>query len=119
MWTKLVRIVAVTAITIGLLSGCAIQNPPTNDTGELDVLVQNAKNEPLAGAKVVSNEQPSGQLKVTGITNSEGRAIYKDIKAGNYEFYVNHSDYEQKEFTVTVKGGKTTSITIVLNPIQS
>jgi hypothetical protein len=95
-------------ILTGLLAGCT-----TSKVGELDVLVQNTKSEPLAGAKVVSNIQPDGQLKVTGMTNSEGWVFFKDIKAGDYEFYISY--YGQKEFNVTVKAGKTTSITVVMS----
>jgi hypothetical protein len=93
-----------------LLASCT-----ASKVGELDVLVQNTENEPLEGAKVVSNMQPDGQLIVTGITNSEGRVFFKDIKPGNYEFYVSRFDYVQKEFNVTVKAGETTSITVVLS----
>jgi uncharacterized lipoprotein NlpE involved in copper resistance len=82
--------------------------------GSLHVLVLGVNNEPLAGAKVISNTQPEGQLKVTGITQTDGTVMYNNIKAGAYEFYVSRFDYEQKEFTVTVVAGRTTEVTITL-----
>ncbi|MDD4972647.1 MAG: carboxypeptidase-like regulatory domain-containing protein [Paludibacter sp.] len=103
---QLAKILVITVILLGLLAGCT-----NSAVGELDVLVKNANNEPLAGAKVVSNTQPDGQLKVTGITNSEGKVIFKDIKPGNYEFYVSY--YGQKGFSVTVKAGKVTTTTVI------
>jgi hypothetical protein len=105
---KRVNFLLILVILSGLLVGCL-----TSTVGELDVLVKNANNEPLAGAKVVSSAQPDGQLKVTGITNSEGKVIFKDIKPGNYEFYVSY--YGQKDFCVMVKSGKATSITVIMS----
>ncbi len=69
----------------------------------------------LPGAKVVSSEQPSGQLKVTGMTDRFGVATYDDIKAGEYTFYVSVAGYEQKDFTVKVERGKTANVTITMN----
>jgi hypothetical protein len=108
MRNKLFTLLVVTIISLGLFVGCTISK-----TGELDVLVQNTGSEPLIGAKVVSNTQPKRQLKVTGITNNEGRVIFKDIKVGDYDFYVSY--YGQKEFTATVKADKITSIIVVMD----
>jgi hypothetical protein len=91
--------------------GCARLS---SDTGNLHVLVFSEDIGPLAGAKVISNTQPEGQMKVTGGTQSDGTVNYNNIKAGEYEFYVSRFDYEQKEFVVTVVAGQTTNVTITL-----
>jgi hypothetical protein len=80
----------------------------------LRVIVLGNNNVPLAGAKVISNTQPDGQLKVTGGTQNDGVVTYNDIKAGVYEFYISRFDYELKEFNVTVLAGCTTEIRISL-----
>jgi uncharacterized membrane protein len=90
--------------------GCA------GNTGNLRVQVVGDNNTPLAGFKVVSNEQPAGQLKVTGLTDSDGTFAYEGIKAGAYNFYVNGAGYEQKIFDVTVPRGKTANVTITMTP---
>ena len=86
----------------------------SSDTGNLHVLVFSEDIGPLAGAKVISNTQPEGQMKVTGGTQSDGTVSYDNIKAGEYEFYVSRFDYEQTEFAVTVVARQTTDVTITL-----
>ncbi len=83
-------------------------------TGNLRVLVISDDNAPLSGAKVVSEMQPEGQLKVTGGTDVGGSVSFEGIAAGEYEFYVSRFDYESKVFRVTVKGGRTSEVTITL-----
>ncbi len=82
--------------------------------GSLEVLVTDINGAPLWGAKVVSEEQPGGQLKVTGITNNDGKVTFKDIKAGAYKFYISRFDYINKEFNVTVVAIQDTSLTVSL-----
>lgn len=82
--------------------------------GTLRVLVVSDTNVPLAGAKVISNTQPEGQLKVTGSTREDGYAVYERIKPGRYEFYVSRFDYEQKDFSIEVVGGRATEVTVTL-----
>ena len=71
---------------------------------------------PLSGAKVVSNTQPEGQLKVTGITGDNGTVTFNSIKEGEYEFYVSRFDYVQQEFAASIRPGQTTETTIILAP---
>ncbi len=82
--------------------------------GSLRVTVIAADDVPLAGAKVVSDAQPAGQLKVTGITGVDGAVTYGGLKPGDYEFYVSRFDYEQKSFGVAVQASGTASITVTL-----
>lgn len=82
--------------------------------GTLRVLVTNEAQAPLGGAKVISNTQPEGQLKVTGSTRDDGSVTYRGIRAGRYEFYVSRFDHVQKEFVVTVVAGRTTELKVVI-----
>ncbi len=70
---------------------------------------------PLPGAKVVSAEQPEGQLKVTGMTRDDGSVLFTGIRAGTYDFYVNRYEYEQKSnIRIAVTAGQTTDFTVML-----
>jgi hypothetical protein len=97
-----------------LLAGLLISCNTNSKTGNLEVLIQDASGNPLWGGKVVSNTQPEGQLKVTGLTNNDGKVIFNNIVAGEYDFYISRFDYLQKDFSVKVVGGKTTKLTFTL-----
>ena len=97
------------AIMVFSFFGCS----GVETVGSLQVLVLGPDNNPVNGAKVVSDAQPDNQFKVTGITGEDGTVTYNDIKAGYYEFYIS-SQYQQKEFEVNVVAGQTTNITITL-----
>ena len=93
-----------------------MQSPTPIGTGNLQVHLKDMDNNSLGGGKVVSKEQPEGQMKVTGMTDASGNVIFNDIKAGRYQFYVNRFDYEQKNnIEITVVAGQTTEITITLD----
>ena len=109
MHKKILIILGTALILAAALAGC------TGGTGSLHVQVIGDGNTGLPGAKVISNEQPGGQLKVTGMTGADGSVTYDGIKAGEYDFYVSAGGYEQKNFTVDVPRGKTANITIALN----
>jgi hypothetical protein len=105
------------ALILGVLglvvAGCSTNSTNTG-TGSLNVLVLGTDEVPLSGAKVVSNTQPEGQLKVTGITGDNGTVTFNSIKEGEYEFYVSRFDYEQREFTMDIEPGQVKEITITL-----
>jgi hypothetical protein len=103
----------ILAIALSLLGCSQVETRSSPGIGDLHVLVLSPENNPVSGAKVVSNTQPDGQLKVTGLTGGDGTVTYNDIKAGNYEFYIS-SQYQQKEFAVNVVSGQITNITITL-----
>jgi hypothetical protein len=94
-------------------SGC-LGSAPASGVGNLHILVRGSDDGPLGGAKVISNTQPESQLKITGITQTDGTVTYNDIKAGSYGFYVTRFEYEQKDFSVTVKPGHITEVTVTL-----
>ena len=89
----------------------------TTGTGNLTIKVTAGDGELLQGAKVVSNEQPAGQLKVTGLTDNTGTVIFNDIKSGDYDFYINRFDYEQlNNIEINVLPNKTTQYKAILKP---
>jgi hypothetical protein len=106
----IILMVSMLVLLAGLPTACS----GGSKIGNLEVRLQDANGSLLAGGKVVSNTQPEGQLKVTGLTNSEGKVIFNDIAAGEYEFYISRFDYLQKDFTVKVIAGKTTTLTFTL-----
>ena len=73
---------AVLTISI-LLTGCA-KTTTTTGYGTLKVTVYGLDHQPLNGAKVISNSQPGGQLKVTGLTDLNGTVLFQNIKTGEY-----------------------------------
>ena len=87
----------------------------TPTTGDLQFKVTDLSNRPLAGAKVVSEEQPQDQLVVTGMTDDNGTVTFKDIKTGNYRFYISRFDYvQQNNLQAMVIPGQTSSVTVTL-----
>jgi hypothetical protein len=110
MKIKLLVITAlVFALTITLLSGCG------SKVGNLKVSVTDSSGNPLWGAKVVSEQQPDGQLKVDGITAQEaGGVTFKDIASGKYQFQVSRYGFAPDTVEVNVLGGQTTSVTVKL-----
>lgn len=100
----------IVALLIAGFLGCAGAN------GNLHVQVVGQGGAVVTGAKVVSNTQPADQLKVTGITGTDGSVTYNEIASGEYSFYITAANYQQQDFSVKVSGGKTNSITITLTP---
>jgi Carboxypeptidase regulatory-like domain len=106
-------LVPVLAMLGLMMLSCSTSSTEVNAVN-LRVLVVSADNIPLVGAKVVSNTQPEGQLKVNGITGDNGKVTLYDIKTGVYEFYVSRFDYIQQEFSITLESDRTTETTITL-----
>jgi hypothetical protein len=96
-----------------LLTGCAkTTTAPTY--GTLKVTVYGLDHQPLNGAKVVSNSQPDGQPKVTGLTDVNGTVLFQNIKTGDYDFYISRFDYNQTQMDTTVRPGQTTEVPVYL-----
>jgi hypothetical protein len=112
--TRIYIVLVLVLVVLGFTMPSCSTSSTKVDTGNLHVLVVSTDNTPLAGSKVVSNNQPEGQLKVTGITGDGGKVIFSDIKAGHYEFYVSRFDYIQQDFALTLESGYTKEITITL-----
>jgi hypothetical protein len=113
MAKKVLTMVVVAILTAVLVTGCA-KTTPTAVDGNLRVTVYGVYHQPLQGAKVVSDSQPDGQLKVTGLTDADGIVWFQNIKPGKYDFYVSRFDYNQTQFSVTVNSGQTTEIPVYL-----
>ena len=91
------------ALTIGILfAGCA-KTTAAPAYGTLKVTVYGLDHQPLNGAKVVSDSQPGGQLKVTGLTDPNGMVLFQNIKTGEYDFYISRFDYNQTQMDTTVR----------------
>ena len=100
-----------------LLAACSASAPkPTMDTsvGYLQIYVSDSTASPLQGASVVSQVQPEGQLKVDGLTKSDGLVTFTGIKAGEYEFAVSQPDSTPKVAAVNLLAGQPVSISISL-----
>jgi hypothetical protein len=111
---KNVLILLLIAIVLGtLVTGCA-KTTPLSGNGNLKVSVFGVDHQPLNGAKVVSDSQPDGQLKVTGLTDASGTVWFQNIKAGNYQFYISRFDYDQTQMYAVVNSGQTTEIPVYL-----
>ena len=98
-----------------MVTGCTKTTTPIAGYGNLKVTVFGINHTPLSGAKVVSDNQPEGQLKVPGLTDADGTVLFQNIKAGNYDFYISRFDYNQTQFPVTVNPGQTTEIPIYID----
>jgi len=117
---KLLTLFLVVIISGIFVTGCAKTATTTaNGSGNLRVTVFGAYQQPLQGGKVVSDNQPDGQLKVTGLTGTDGTVWFQNIKTGNYDFYINRFDYNQTQFSVTVKAGQTTEMPVYLELAKS
>ena len=120
-YRKLLVVIALFLIAALVLSGCNLNQPPLQIIryGNLKVLLKDEQSNPLAGAKVVSNNQPEGQMKVTGMTGDDGSVTFNGIRAGRYEFYISLYEFEQKHFEVNVSWGQTATITLTLTKTSS
>ncbi len=98
-WVLAAAAIVAGILTLGLAAGC------TANTADLKVVVHGPDGVPLSGAKVVSNEQPEGQLKVTGLTGDDGSATFAGIKPGDYQFTISRFDYEPKDVSYKVVAG--------------
>jgi hypothetical protein len=112
--SKKILILFLTAIISSIiLTGCSKTTTVTVNT-DLRVTVFGVDHQPLQGAKVVSNSQPNGQLKLTGLTDSDGIVWFQNIKPGDYGFYINRFDYNQTQILLTVNSGQTAEIPVYL-----
>lgn len=88
---------------------------PTPLTGDLQIKVTDSSGKPLPGAKVVSEEQPTDQLIVTGMTDDNGSVTFRDINSGNYRFYTSRFDYiQQNNVEAVVTPGQTGGVTVLM-----
>jgi hypothetical protein len=115
MFNKLLMLFLVAILCSILVTGCIKTTSPTlNGSGTLKVTVFGVYHQPLQGAKVVSENGPDKQLKVTGLTDGGGTVWFQNIKTGNYQFYISRFDYNQTQMNATVNPGQTAEIPVYL-----
>lgn len=123
--TLLALMAAIQMLFAALSVGCAAVDQAsvsTNTTpgGGLQVHVKDPEGNPLPGAKVVSDTQPSGQLKTTGLTDGNGTVTFRGISLGDYEFYVSCAGYFQSTLALTVTGQDTSvTVTMTKQPVST
>jgi hypothetical protein len=108
--------------SIGILAGCTSTASPTAtatrttipaEVGYVQIVVNDAANNPLTGAKVVSQSQPGSQLSVNGIT-ANGSVTFGPIAPGSYQFAISQANFQSTVAAVEVIGGQSIQITIGL-----
>jgi hypothetical protein len=110
---KIIFIVGVGLLLLSLIAGCVSHSTTlVSGTGEIIIHVNGIDNSALQGAKVVSDKQPNGQVKLTGLTDTDGTVLFQNVKQGEYEFYISRFDYYQTQVLFTVNEGQTTNIPI-------
>jgi hypothetical protein len=110
---KYIITLIISALCVWFISSCSVNGDiTTKTTGELQFTIESTAGVPLWGAKVVSEEQPEGQLKVTGITGDTGIVAFKDLVFGEYKFYISRFDYLPVEVLLTVMEDQPNNINI-------
>ena len=109
---KKVAVLGIIAVLLlVVVTGCSSRD---SGTGSLKVTVKNNGTVPVTGAKVVSESQPDGQLKVTGITTDDGIVTFDDSKVGTYRFYVSAAGFIRQEFEAILTAGHTAGIIVYM-----
>jgi len=112
-------LVAATGLLAGCTSGAsatATQAARTTipaDVGYVQIIVTDAGNNPLTGARVVSQSQPGSQLSVNGIT-SNGSVTFGPVAPGNYQFAISQANFQSTVAVIEVIGGQSIQVTIGL-----
>ena len=112
----IITIVIITFLT-GLSLGCSSTNhtTPLLNTGSIKIYIKDYAGNPLQGAKIVSEEQPAGQLKLSGLTDANGLVTFTSIPLGNYRFVISRFNFVPQELDYTVKSQNET---VVVNMVQ-
>lgn len=86
-------------------------NAQTSHNRIIGMVIDNANNEPLAGATVLINE-----LNIGTTTDEKGAFSLSNIPESTYTLTIKFMSYHTQTQKVTVSGGKNETITIRLNP---
>jgi hypothetical protein len=118
MRPKLISLfLSIDFLLISLITGCCTTTMDSS-TVIFTVSVIDQRDNPLWGAKVVSETQPEGQLKLTGLSSDDGNVIFKNIKTGDYTFYVTRFDYIQVDIAITITLSNN-KLTVKMTPASS
>ncbi|MCR4393424.1 MAG: carboxypeptidase-like regulatory domain-containing protein [Dehalococcoidales bacterium] len=111
---KNITFLFIIALLYLFIYSCSDISNFSSSAGNLSFYIRDESGNPLNGAKVVSQNSPENQLKVTGITNNDGVVLFSGIKAGSYEFQISRFDYEPQTADVVVSSGVNNIVTITL-----
>jgi hypothetical protein len=119
------KMVFILSIVIFPILGCllpACQSTTTSTTpattGGIKFRFYDADKNIISGVKVVSQKQPEGQLKVTGISTQdpEGMTV-NDLTPGDYVFQMSKADYQGLELTINIVAGQVYNMDTTLNKL--
>jgi len=119
-WRKLIWTMALMGVLAAAMisTGCRSSTPtstPTPTTGGLQFVVTDPDKNILNGVKIMSEEQPTGQLKVTGITTGDASGVtFSNLLPGQYVFQFSRADYQAMSLAINVVAGQTPGTTISL-----
>ncbi len=108
----MLTLLATLALQVGCSGTQSSTSPAVIKVTGLQVIVQDSNNQPLSGAKVVSQSQPEGQLSVNGITTENGMTTFSGIKAGNYQLLISLAGYSPTVVNISVVPDVTIAITV-------
>jgi hypothetical protein len=111
-------LLALTIIAVLSACGTTYTPAPTPTTGGMQFVVTDSDHNILSGVKIVSNVQPEGQLKITGITTQDNSGLtFDNLKPGGYVFYISKADYQEMNLTINVVAGQTPNMTVSIGKI--
>jgi hypothetical protein len=87
---------------------------PPPGKGNIIVYVKDENNNPISGAIVAMAVQPSEQIPLSGVTDSQGSITFNDIAAGTYSLNASKSGFCNNNVQATVISQQTASIKIIL-----
>ena len=92
-----------------------IAEPPKR--GNLKVLIQDDKGNPVSGATITSITQPTNQQALTGYSSSDGTYLFSNIIIGGYTIKASRTDYAENSIQLIVLNEQTISQTIQINKL--
>ena len=81
---------------------------------DLKILVKDETGNPIPGVTVESTKQPTGQVKITGVTGADGYAQWSGIIPGDYTLACSKSGYTSNTSEVTTAPGGVNDASISL-----
>ncbi|HEX7474519.1 MAG TPA: hypothetical protein VF318_01030 [Dehalococcoidales bacterium] len=101
-------LLALTMIAVLSACGTTYTPVPTSTTGGMHFVVTDSDHNIMSGVMIVSERQPEGQLKVTGITTLDANGLtFDNLKPGDYNFSISKADYQGISLTTNVVAGQT------------
>jgi hypothetical protein len=76
----------------------------TNNTGNVQIRIEDYDGNPLSNATVSSTTQPTGTNMLAGKTNSTGYVTFTNITVGQYSFNISKDGFESMNTGINYKG---------------